>query len=303
MIFILSIALVALLLFLLFKIMDRETQEMNEEARKDAPGSFVTLSLGVTHYEIRGGNNKKPLVLIHGISLPSYSWSTFADEVAKRGFRVITYDLFGRGYSDRPDTIYDSDLYVTQLSDLLKALHCTEKISVLGISMGGGIANHFASQYPERVEKVVLMTPLHSSNLAATIITTPPLGELLMTLLAAKKMISIQQNIEKEFHLMGEWSDLYEKQMNFFGYRRAIISSVRHFATENHLAAFQKLSKTGLPTLLIWGKNDMVIPFAGHKFVQAALPNATFLPLENVGHLIPVEKPTISDDVVAFLDA
>ncbi|MCK5809061.1 alpha/beta hydrolase [bacterium] len=288
-------------LFILYKVLDREKMAMDEEARKDAPGSFVALSKGVTHYEIRGQRNSNAIVLIHGISLPSYSWSTFADDIAAGGYRVITYDLYGRGYSDRPNTTYNSELYTEQLYDLLNALHCKEKVSVLGISMGGGVATHFVSRYPEKVEKMILMTPLNNSNLFATLMTIPPIGELLLTFFAARKLIKLQQKFADDYNLPEGWADKYAWQMNFFGYKRSILSSVRHFAREDHISALKKIATQKTPTLLIWGEEDTIVPFSGNIAVRNAIPDATFLPLAGIGHLIPIEKPDVLQNVLAFL--
>ena len=302
MIFLITILAVIVVLFLLHTLFNMEYYPMDEEARKEASGAFVNLSHGATHYHIYGSENKETVVLIYGISLPSYSWNDFATQLANNGLKVITYDLYGRGYSERPYTIYNGRLYIRQLQELLDALHVTEKVSILGISMGGGIANHFASHHPERVKKIVLLTPLHTSNILATLFTTPPLGELMLTILAARKMIAIQNETAKELDLPAGWSAPYRRQMEFFGYRRAIISSIREFATENHVESFKKIAALKMPVLLIWGKDDKVIPFSGHKSVMANIPHAQFLPLDNTGHLIHLEElEIVTKNVVEFL--
>ena len=93
-----------------------ETEELNEATRASAPGSFVQLSDGCTHYELGNsllpagapfGDNKgkgvrAPVVLVHGFSVPYFIWDPTFEFLTKSGFRVLRYDLFGRGYSDRP---------------------------------------------------------------------------------------------------------------------------------------------------------------------------------------------------------
>jgi pimeloyl-ACP methyl ester carboxylesterase len=117
------------------------------------------------------------VVLIHGLSIPAMIWKNVAPQLASRGFRVLVYgmflskyvvfviwftffvlsDLYGRGYSDAPQTTYDANLYTTQLALLMQHLRW-DKALVAGVSMGGGIATAFTAQFPHLVdEKVVLL--------------------------------------------------------------------------------------------------------------------------------------------------
>lgn len=116
------------------------------------------------------------VVLIHGLSIPAMIWKSVAPQLASRGFRVLVYgefllirvgfvfwlilyslDLYGRGYSDAPQTTYDANLYTTQLALLMQHLRW-DKAIVAGVSMGGGIATAFTAQFPHLVdEKVVLL--------------------------------------------------------------------------------------------------------------------------------------------------
>lgn len=82
------------------------------------------------------------VVLIHGISMPSLVWKRVATRLAKAGFRVLIYDLYGRGYSEAPDaqtTSYDADLYITQLALLMQAVGW-RRARIVGLSMVSGRA-------------------------------------------------------------------------------------------------------------------------------------------------------------------
>ena len=80
---------------------------MNNEARKGIPGQFIKLTNGITHYQSGGPDTGKTIILVHGFSVPYYIWDTTYDSLVQNGLHVIRYDLFGRGYSDRPDVKYD----------------------------------------------------------------------------------------------------------------------------------------------------------------------------------------------------
>ncbi|MEI2624295.1 MAG: alpha/beta hydrolase [Giesbergeria sp.] len=135
-----------------------ENKRIDEAVRKSANGSFVALSGGVTHYELGGPQDGKTVVLVHGFSVPYFIFDVTFEFLAGAGFRVLRYDLFGRGLSDRPNVKYNIRLFVNQLKDLLDALHLKE-ITLLGLSMGGPISASFIAQYPQYVSRHVLIDP------------------------------------------------------------------------------------------------------------------------------------------------
>ena len=110
-----------------------ETAELNELTRKEASGSFVQLSDGVTHYELSNPEAQETVVLAHGFSVPYFIYDPTFAFLTHCGFRVVRYDLFGRGFSDRPNTHYNIDLFVRQLGDLLERLEFTHPVSLVGL--------------------------------------------------------------------------------------------------------------------------------------------------------------------------
>ncbi len=93
------------------------------------------------------------VALLHGFSVPYFIWDPTFEAWLKAGYRVLRYDMFGRGYSDRPHVEYDLDLFTRQLADLLDALEIAKCRAVFGISMGGVVAANFAVQHRERLEE------------------------------------------------------------------------------------------------------------------------------------------------------
>src|SRR5438067_7104597 len=82
---------------------DRETSALDDQTRRQASGSFVNLSAGVTHYELGGPAGGTPILLVPGFSTPYNVWDPTYEGLTKAGFRVLRYELFGRGFSDRPN--------------------------------------------------------------------------------------------------------------------------------------------------------------------------------------------------------
>ena len=102
-----------------------ETKELNDETRGAADGSFIQLPDGTTHYEMsspllsgEGLGMRSFVFLVHGFSVPYFIYDPTFEFLTQAGFRVLRYDLFGRGFSDRPYVNYDLDLFVKQLAAL-----------------------------------------------------------------------------------------------------------------------------------------------------------------------------------------
>lgn len=128
------------------RIFAGESLVMDDSVRAAQPGQSVRLSDGVTYYELGGPKSGKPVVLIHGFSMPNFIWDpTFAGLTAA-GFRTLRYDLLGRGFSDRPQVRYDKGFFIRQFADLLDALKF-QKVDIISLSMGAVIAAELLSAF------------------------------------------------------------------------------------------------------------------------------------------------------------
>ena len=102
-----------------FVLLDPERRPLDDAARRGAPGRFVRLADGVTHYEAAGSDTGRVVVLAAAFSVPAYISDSLYHRLADSGFRVVRFDYFGRGWSDRPDAAYDQDFFVRQIAGLL----------------------------------------------------------------------------------------------------------------------------------------------------------------------------------------
>lgn len=93
-----------------------ERESLDDGARRTAPGRFIRLSDGVTHFDVAGPDSARTVVLVHGFSVPLYIWDSTAAALVSAGYRVLRYDEYGRGWSDRPAVEYTPDLYDRQLT-------------------------------------------------------------------------------------------------------------------------------------------------------------------------------------------
>ncbi len=141
----------ALLMAASYFILNPEKKALTPETRASLPGQFISLPDGVTHYALDGPQDGPLVVLVDGFSIPMFSWERNVPALTAAGFRVLTFDLYGRGYSDRPDGPYNLDLFVRQIDELLTALKIDRPVDLVGLSMGGYITAGFANRYPDRV--------------------------------------------------------------------------------------------------------------------------------------------------------
>lgn len=112
---------------------------------------FVQLSQGKTRYQDVGPKDGPVVVLVHGMAMSMFVWERVVEPLVASGFRVVRYDLFGRGLSDKPAVVYNLALFEQQWLDLLAHLQISGPIYLVGTSMGGAIATHITATYPEQI--------------------------------------------------------------------------------------------------------------------------------------------------------
>jgi len=159
-----------------------DLKPLDDEAREQAPGAFAELSDGTIHYRLEGPEDGPLIVMVHGYSTPNFVFEQNVDPLIDAGFRVLRYDHFGRGWSDRPKTQYDADLYDRALLELLDHLQLAAPFGLVGLSMGGLIASEFTARHPERVDRLFLFVPAGldtrgGNGFAARLITVPGFGD------------------------------------------------------------------------------------------------------------------------------
>lgn len=139
-------------------------------------GAFVRLTWGRTFYTfLRGvGTGRPVLVCVHGLGGESSVFyasnrSRLAEELLGAGYDVLTFDLYGHGFSEGPDLQeYSAELFASQLAELLVRLDLQCKFDLLSHSFGGPITTLFAARFPNRVRRLVLLAPVYGSSMSAS---------------------------------------------------------------------------------------------------------------------------------------
>jgi pimeloyl-ACP methyl ester carboxylesterase len=283
---------------------DKERKTLDATARAGAPGKFAQLRDGITQYDFSGPDRGRTIVLLSGATVPFYIWDPTRDAMAANGFRVLRYNYFGRGFSDRPKMRYDLAFYDRQLTELLDTLGVGGPVDVAGVSMGGVIAANFADRHAERVRSLTLVDPVfgYFGN-TPLVLRVPGVGEFVMTL-AAPALARGQLNdfVHPERH--PDWAARYEVQMQYKGFVRSFLETARSDVFKRPAASFTALAQSRIPMLLLWGASDRTAPFSRSDTVRAAFPRAEFHAIDGAAHLPQIEQATIVDSVlVRFLRA
>ncbi len=277
-----------------------ETKSLDDAARTKAGGSFIQLTDGITHYEIAGPDTGRLVLLVHGFSVPYYIWDSSFNFLIKNGFRVLRYDEFGRGYSDRPDKIYDASLYRQQISELLAKLHIDEVYAIAGLSFGGAVVTDFTLHNFRRVHKVILIDPVYPGDLQ---MSGPESWVGFKMAISPEERANGQLEDLKYPNNFPGWATQYKNQMQYKGFTNALVSTRFHYAPEgavrNNYKALATLKK---PVLLVWGIEDKTVPFKFSDSLRQIL-QPRFLPVKDAGHLPHMEKSALVNGViVSFLN-
>jgi pimeloyl-ACP methyl ester carboxylesterase len=281
-------------------VLETERLNLDDRARSRAPGGFVELTHGRVHYELAGSGDGPVVVMVHGFSVPYFVWDPTFERLSSEGFRVLRYDLYGRGYSERPDIAYDKTLYVEQLRELLTVLEIDDPVDLVGLSMGGPIIASFTSAYPERVARLIFVDPF-VGPVDAGVLAVPGLGEYLTVVYFAR---TLPERLGSDFFdpkKVPYWEGRFREQMRYRGFRRALLGSLREFMAEDFSVLYGELGRMAKPTLLFWGRHDQTVPFTQSGPTAEALGARLFV-VEEAGHTPHLERPEVFEpEILKFL--
>ncbi|PBK63462.1 alpha/beta-hydrolase [Armillaria solidipes] len=271
-------------------------------------GAYVDFPYGRVRYWLLGPETGRKIVLIHGLSVPSLIWKDIAPQLAARGYRVLMYDLYGRGYTDAPQTTYNTQLYTTQLALLMQHVNW-DKAIVVGVSMGGGIAGAFTAHFPHLVDgKVILIAStgtIESSDLPRTLkFMSSPVIQSVTSSTPVRKYL--QNLILTDSPLPAESDPLQEivriQSAHLPGYNAAISSSLRDGPIRGLTYAFKSDAFSGRDVLLIHGTHDRTVPYKYASEIQSLLPpgaKSKLVTVSDGGHDLTISHPNL---VLAEMD-
>jgi pimeloyl-ACP methyl ester carboxylesterase len=238
-----------------------------------------------------------PVLLIHGLGGSIESWINNVEIISSHGFQVIALDLPGFGLSDKPQITYNIKYYFKFISKFIKQLGIgSHSLSIIGSSLGGHIAAEFAINYPSEVSKLILISP--AGALPFSFKGTPVLRGYINIVKAktVKQVRNILLRIDKNIKpIEFNYANMFFERLSLPGAREAFMSALEGSAHAPRIS--DRLNKIKAKTLLIWGKDDQMIPVSFlHPFIK--MKNCRIILLENCGHTLYRDNSTLFNKIV-----
>ena len=288
-----------------------ETRPIKDRDRKLHKGYYIILKDGSTRYQL-SGPGKETVVLVHGFSSPYFIYDNLYDMLVWAGYRVLRYDLIGRGLSDRPKMKYDADAFVRQLDELTDRLLPGEKFTLIGTSMGGIISARFVQMHPDKVTRLILLAPAvmdtFKAPLSFRLCRIPVIGHTIFRLVAPYPIIS---HCADELRLASDYEkDRYILRFTDFarykGYMRALASSLSDCILDYDTAmnAYRAVRTSGKPMLVIWGTDDHTMPYYQMERMKEICPDAKYITYEGSYHMFVFDEPDrVMEDIIPWMNS
>lgn len=263
---------------------------------------------GMRQAVVDEGDGDEVLLLIHGMAGSAQTWRAVLPQLAKK-YRVIAPDLLGHGQSSKPRTDYSLGAFAVGLRDLLDELG-VESATVVGQSLGGGVAMQFLYQHPDYCRRLVLIS---SGGLGPDVglilrLLAAPGAEFVMPVIAPSPVLRAGNAVKSWLSSAGlrspRGAEMWSAYSSFGDAetRQAFLRTLRSVVDYRGQAvsALNRLNlRQGLPILAIWGEEDNIIPVDHAYAALEARPDCRLEILPGVGHFAQVEAP---DKVIDLLD-
>ena len=270
---------------------------------------FIDVDGVRVHYQEAGDRNAPAMVLIHGFASSTLAWSKVFLRLANAGYRVIALDMLGYGYSAKPrNGEYTIEGQAKLLIRLLDALSIPRAI-IVGSSYGGAVAATCALDYPERVEKLLLVGAVNNNRPLAFMLMrvfgSPVVGDVVSPLLIGSRRLLRRRMKrvydEHEWVLDERRVDARHLPLRAARTHRAIIRTVRSWNAERISRDAHLISQ---PTLLLWGANDREIPISDGERLHEQISGSRLIVFLRCGHLPHEEYPEeFTNVVIDFCEA
>lgn len=247
------------------------------------------------------------ILLLHGMAGSSHTWRSMIGPLSRK-YRVIAPDLLGHGHSAKPRSDYSLGAFAVSLRDLLDELGISQA-TVVGQSLGGGVAMQFVYQHPDYCRRLILIS---SGGLGPDVgwtlrLLSAPGAELIMPIIAPAPVLSAGERVRSLFGKLGIQSprgaEIWSAYSSFSdsATRQAFLRTLRAVVDYRGQAvsALNRLNIANIPVMTIWGDQDAIIPVEHAYAAHETRPDVRLEVLAGVGHFPQVERPT---EVVDLID-
>ena len=260
-------------------------------------GKYVDVGGGITmHYHEAGTGDRGVILFVHGSGPGASGWSNFKGNypfLAERGYRTLVPDTMGYGYSTKPEEgTFSLDDVAAQYRGLLDALG-VDRVTVVGNSQGGAVAITMALNYPDLVDKLVLMAPGGLES-----------RETYMAMEGIKAMIRVlykegisKETMRKVFTLQLHDESKITDEVIEERYQVAMTQHKDNIARIHVANQEDRLSEIQCPVLCFWGANDKFCPASGASKIASFCPSSRTMLIASCGHWVMVEYPKLFNEL------
>lgn len=254
---------------------------------------------------LMAGDKGTPVVLVHGLGGSIENWVKNIDPLA-RSHRVYAPDLKGFGRTDKTPLLRDLDELVQFIGDFMQVMHI-EKASLVGNSLGGGLVLQFAVNFPQKVAKLVLVDNAGMGRAVIVnfkVVSIPIIGELLSKT-SKKGTAGLWRKIVFDPSLVTD--ELVEQTYQLAilpGASKALLAALRAGISFRGQRAsltrplLESAAKLSVPTLVVWGQQDRIIPVAHAQIAVKTIPGARLQLFDRCGHMPQLEHPDEFNNLV-----
>jgi pimeloyl-ACP methyl ester carboxylesterase len=263
-------------------------------------------------YRIAGDG--PPVVLIHGMVNSSKHWERVALELADR-YTVVAPDLLGHGDSAAVRGDYSLGAHAYSIRDLLTTIGI-DRATVVGHSLGGGIAMQFFYQFPQRVERLALISSGGLGHEVSPMLrgAALPGAAAGIWLVANRRVRGRMEQAGERMRARGSRRGVYlqavaraMRPLEHAAARHAFLQTLRAVidVRGQHVSAMDRLYLLGeLPTLIVWGERDHTIPMRHGLAAHERIPNSRFVTLPKAAHFPNLEDPDgLAEALLDWLDS
>jgi pimeloyl-ACP methyl ester carboxylesterase len=285
--------LLVLLIFIAISVIQYWNEDTSElvAAQASSKDSFLDMPLGKTRYQVHGVTGSQTVILLHGFNGFIENFDLNVPTLVKAGYRVIVYDQWGRGLSDRPRNNLTPAAIRDQLNTLLSHLEVNE-FALIGSSLGSVLAVDYALEYPDRVEQLILIAPAgwaSENDPPEWLIKNQGIADLIFhhfgtSIIRPKVIDYFFEDVDPT--TMALW----DKYAALPGFTRSALSLMRHTPLRGYEGGWTQLGVSRTPTTVIWGMEDISFAHQNSTELRAMAPHVTIRSVPEAAHWLNIEN-------------
>ncbi|MGE0388076.1 MAG: alpha/beta fold hydrolase [Gammaproteobacteria bacterium] len=263
------------------------------DLRRTAPGRFVALTDGLTHVVEIGDARARPLLLVHGATVPHWEFNRLVPHLCAAGYRTCSFDFYGHGLSDRPGMEYDVELFVRQTLEVVEAVGMARPLTILGHSLGAAVAAAVAARRPAWAGGLVLVAPMldfDATSAWSRVFALPGIGAPLMRWVGVPALERRRRHRYLRIGA-GDLAQWFVEQARADGYADALASMFRARTLADQSRCYAALAGFDGDLLIVAGTADRVVPRDDVARVRALVPRHRYVEIAGAEHNLLLTHP------------